>query len=296
MGRTVAWALLSIARRRITMSRLSRRHEKLLRQYLAIARERSDAEERGASRAQIDRLAVRERALAGSLRRIRFALGLPSDLDLRHEQARLDPGTRVSERIRLPRRHDSESLTWSDRPRVRPVPATRKDQADARRTPDVTAGLVAYAARYSARRAADEVLEHRAARARSPHGTTDAAGPQTKLARTANGEIYAGAAGRLMGELVGRAFDGDDLHDEARLAVRCYIDEFTNCVIAALGRERVAEGGAAEPHDDESVVQTSTFRRQLAHASCERIAVEVRALRRSGTVTAADIAAIAGIT
>jgi hypothetical protein len=277
------------------MSRLSRRHEKLVRQYLSLARERSDAEERGASRAQIDRLAVRERALAGALRRIRVALGLPADVDLEHEMARLHSSPSVSELTRQPRRHDSSPLTWSDRPRVRPVPALRNDQSSASRTADVTAGLVAYAARYSARCAADDLLEHRATRAGTPRGATDAAGRQGPRARTANGDIHAGAAGRLMGELVSRAFDGNDSDDQARLAVRSYIDEFTNCVLAALDRERIVDGLVAEP-DDASVAQRSKLRRQLAHASCDRIAVEVRAIRRSGTVTAADIAAIAGVT
>ena len=277
------------------MSRLSRRHEKLVRQYLSLARERDEAEERGASRAQIDRLAVRERALAGALRRIRVALGLPPDVDLDHELARRHSSANVPERTRQTRRHDSSPLTWSDRPRVRPVPAPRNDQPHAGRTEDVSAGLVAYAARYSARRAADEVLAHRATRAGTRRGAADAAGRQTPLARTANGDIYAGAAGRLMGEMVSRAFDGSDIDDQARLAVRNYIDEFTNCVIAALDRERVVDGFVNDP-DDASGAHRSNLRRQLAHASCERIAVEVRALRRSGTVTAADIVAIAGLT
>ncbi len=45
------------------MSRLIRRHDKLLRQLLTATRERVAAEHNGASRAQIERLAVRERSL-----------------------------------------------------------------------------------------------------------------------------------------------------------------------------------------------------------------------------------------
>jgi len=115
------------------------------------------------------------------------------------------------------------------------------------------------------------------------------------LARTANGDIYAGSAGLLMGELVGRAFDGDDAIANARIAARNYIDEFTTVVMAALNRERLVAARLGQAIEDVPAGELSDLRRLLAQASCKRIAVEVRVARRVSTVTAEDVAAIAAL-
>src|SRR5215208_5732267 len=90
-----------------------RRHDALLRRYLSATRERAEAQIGGSSKSRVERLAVRERALAGALRSIRLHLGLPEAFDPELESARLGldgkrPGriaartTRSSE----PREHD----------------------------------------------------------------------------------------------------------------------------------------------------------------------------------------------
>ena len=285
---------LSIPRRRTTMSRLSRRHDKLLRRYLFVARERSDAQAQGPSRRHVERLAVRERALFGSIRRIRVQLGLPPTFDPDLETARLDRDVPMSA-SRQPRGRDSSPLMWSDRPRVKPVPAARSSQPDAKTTRDVTVELISHSARYCARKAAEDLLEHRASPARGCPGRTIVAWPERPLARTANGDIYAGSAGLLMGELVGRAFDGDDAIANARIAARNYIDEFTTVVMAALNRERLVAARLGQAIEDAPAGELSDLRRLLAQASCKRIAVEVRVARRVSTVTAEDVAAIAAL-
>jgi hypothetical protein len=75
----------------VVFSRLNpnRRHDKLLRLYLAVMRERAEAQLAGSSKSRAQRLAVRERALAGAVRSLRLHLGLPETFDPVLESARL---------------------------------------------------------------------------------------------------------------------------------------------------------------------------------------------------------------
>jgi hypothetical protein len=85
------------------MLNATRRHDKLLRRYLEVTRERAEAQLAGSSSSRVQRLAVRERALAGAVRSIRLHLGLPDTFDPELESARLGidgkrpepPSTRV---------------------------------------------------------------------------------------------------------------------------------------------------------------------------------------------------------
>ena len=121
------------------MFRLIRRHDKLLRQLPTATRERVAAEHNEASRAQIERLAVRERPLRSPVKRIRLGLGLLETFDSHVEQVRLN----VEETKPSPlsfscrrRRAASEPLT-PERARVKPVPSPsrrrHRDRASARR-------------------------------------------------------------------------------------------------------------------------------------------------------------------
>jgi len=137
------------------MFRLIRRHDKLLRQLPTATRERVAAEHNEASRAQIERLAVRERPLRSPVKRIRLGLGLLETFDSHVEQVRLN----VEETKPSPlsfscrrRRAASEPLT-PERARVKPVPSPSR-----RRHRD----------RASARRGALDRLEYRATPRRQP--------------------------------------------------------------------------------------------------------------------------------
>jgi hypothetical protein len=109
------------------MMNVRRRHDTLLRRYLTLIRERDEAQIGGASPARIERLAVRERALAAALRSIRLYIGLPDTFDPELESARLGlegkragrniPGTKV-----LSRERSEQEL----RPRIRPVPSSAR--------------------------------------------------------------------------------------------------------------------------------------------------------------------------
>ncbi len=102
------------------------------------------------------------------------------------------------------------------------------------------------------------------------------------MARTAGEEISAGAAG---GSWVNWSAE------HSMMATPTDRQASRSAVTSMSSRQRHA---ASEP-DHGPRDQRSTLRRQLAYASCERIAVEVRALRRTATVTAVDIDATAGI-
>jgi hypothetical protein len=156
---------------------------------------------------------------------------------------------------------------------------------------DLTLESASLAARFCARRAADEVLEHRSSPARGHFGGQLRAWPAWPLARTASGNLYAGSAGRFMGELVVNAVEHRSAQPVAAIAVRHYVDEFTTVMIAALNRERdiAARLGTDSPTDPADKIVA--LRHELAEAACQRIAAEARAMAH-GAVTAADIAAM----
>ena len=86
-----------------------RRHDILLRRYLATSRERAEAQIGGTSPSHVERLAARERALASALRTIRLYLGLPETFDPELESARLGiagkrPGRAANTRASTDRR------------------------------------------------------------------------------------------------------------------------------------------------------------------------------------------------
>ena len=276
------------------MSRLNRRHDDLLREYLDVARQQSAAHGQGDTR-QAERLAVRERALAAGLRQLRLKLGLPVSFDPQLEAARLE-SLRGRSRVFAKGRADRDALEWPDRPRVRPVPAARpagpeSDLSDV----DAPLELVSYAARFFARRAADETLDHRQSAARGHVSGDVAAWPTKPLARSANGEIFAGTAGRLMGELVGRGFDTHEARAYARVAVQSYADEFSTVVVAGLRRERDAVEQLGRRLDDVSPHRLVELERILVRAACAAIAAEVRAARHARSVTAAEVGALGGL-
>ena len=277
------------------MSRISRRHDDLLREYLDAARQRSEAIGEGDVR-QAERLAVRERALAAGLRQLRLKLGLPVSFDPQLEAARLE-SLRGRSRVFAKGRADRDALEWPDRPRVRPVPAARAADAEGDLAElDAPLELVSYAARFFARRAADEVLEQRQSAARGHLSGDDiAAWPAKPLARSATGEIFAGSAGRLMGELVGRGFDAHEARAYARVAVQSYADEFSTVVVAGLRREREAVARLGRHVDDVSPHRLVELERVLVRAGCAAIAAEVRVARHARSVTAAEVGALGGL-
>jgi hypothetical protein len=89
-----------------------------------VTRERAEAQLGGASPSRVQRLAVRERALAGAVRSLRLHLSLPETFDVELESARLGldgkrPG-RISSRTRVSHESPEQEL----RPRIRPVPSS----------------------------------------------------------------------------------------------------------------------------------------------------------------------------
>src|SRR5690606_21224625 len=124
--------------------------------------ERIDAQQNGATQAQIDRLLVRERSLAVAARRLRHSLGLPETFDDDDERLRLklDRPEPVSARGRRRLRRAAVEPLWPERQRVKPVPTSSTPQAPLRPADgDAAIELVANAARYFGRRAADHVLD-----------------------------------------------------------------------------------------------------------------------------------------
>lgn len=271
---------------------LSRRHDKLIRRLLAVKRERAEVEARGLTGMHVDRLLVRERALTSAVRRIRLQLGLPQTFDALAEATRLDSEGRRSRR--RSRRAANEPL-FTERQRVKPVPAARPEGAvDNRFSLDAPLELVSHAARYCARRAAEELLDHRQSPARGHVGVIDP-WPATPLARTESGEIFAGSAGPLIGELVSRGFDADEARAYARVAVRSYVDEFVMFVVAALRREWSVADQLGRSQTERPPADLGKLERDLARAACSRIAAEVRTARRGRTFTADEIAGIGGL-
>jgi hypothetical protein len=59
------------------MLHANRRHDKLLRRYLEVTRERAEAQLAGSSPSRVQRLAVRQRALAGAVRSFRLMIDQP---------------------------------------------------------------------------------------------------------------------------------------------------------------------------------------------------------------------------
>src|SRR5688572_23689377 len=115
------------------MLNANRRHDKLLRRYLAVTRERAEAQLAGSSQSRVQRLAVRERALAGAVRSIRLHLGLPDTFDPELESARLGidgkrPGPSAGRKTA-----STDPSEHGGRPRIRPVPISASTpQHDAR--------------------------------------------------------------------------------------------------------------------------------------------------------------------
>ena len=277
------------------MPRQNRRHDKVLRQYLEAVYEREQAELDGVARARVERLAVRERQLAAAVRWVRLELGLPEEFDPTFEAARLGVASTASRRTSAKRTRptDATAVAGQERPRVRPVAAPPRPPA-VRERADIPPELIEHSARYCGRRAADEVLEHRAALTpEAGDGEVAPVWPARPLDRTATGEIYAGSAGRVMGDLVAAASEGETGAEQARVAVRSYVDEFTTCVVAALEREHAA---ATEPDaaDGARSGTVADVRRALADAACARIAVEARATGRGRAIAVADVAALLG--
>ena len=118
------------------MLNANRRHDKLLRRYLAVTRERAEAQLAGSSTSRVQRLAVRERALAGAVRSLRLHLGLPATFDPELESARLGidgkrPGPSTK---RTGASAEPSEAGW--RPRIRPVPISAStSQQDGRPSP-----------------------------------------------------------------------------------------------------------------------------------------------------------------
>ncbi len=189
------------------MTRLSRHHDKLLRELATIKRERAELQRSGASEKRLDRLRVRERAVTGAIRRVRWHLGLP--LDLESQGADRDPDDR-SDRIARPRPtkrwgRAEEAQQVAERQRVRPVPLTTADPADGE-SDGALSDLIGFAARYCGRHAAEEALASR------PQPTDEA---------------------RVIGRLAARGYSSADSFDVARATVRCFVEEYRDHTLEA---------------------------------------------------------------
>lgn len=109
-----------------------RRHDRLLRQYLVVTRERAEAQLGGAPSSRIDRLGVRERALAAAVRNVRLYLGLSGTFDPELESARLGlDGKRPAGSGKGPALTAPAGL----RPRIAPVPRSASVAGDERDQP-----------------------------------------------------------------------------------------------------------------------------------------------------------------
>src|SRR5215208_2359738 len=98
-----------------------RRHDALLRRYLSATRERAEAQIGRSSKSRVERLAVRERALAGALRSIRLHLGLPEAFDPELESARLGLDGKQPGRTPPRARVSAETPHQELRPRIKLV-------------------------------------------------------------------------------------------------------------------------------------------------------------------------------
>lgn len=250
---------------------------------------------------RVERLALRERSLAAAVRRVRIELGLPGTFDPDVEEARLVAEAEASRRLARRRfvfrssKADPGPLSGPERRRVLPVPAPRPVPPDVIDGFDLHLELLSHAARFCGRRAAEDLLGQRSSPARGHIGSPAVTWPTTPLSRNADGELYAGSAGRVMGELVARRSGSAQAAAEARVAVRCYIAEFVDCVVSALLQERdiaIRLGMIHEQPLAEWADALGDVRSQLTEAACERIAAQARALRGSEDPSAEEVAAL----